>query len=356
MVGILTFHDTNNFGSLLQTYGLYKKIVDLGYECEVIDYKCDNLIRREIPKSFTFMQSPKKLVLDIYLGSAKRKKYQCLSRFAREKMIISPPCNKSNIFRIAERYDKIIVGSDIVWGCDITGCDLNYFLNFCREKNKKYAFSSSIGNEWDIETQAVVKPLLQDFNYIAVREEESADWIKNLTGVRPDVVSDPTMLLTAKDWLNQVPIGNDIFHKERYVLVYFENSNGDCIRAAQRIAAEKRISVKFINYGIPKHGIDNITPYSLNDFLSLIYNASHVVTASYHGLLFSLYFNKEFTFFNRAHKSRMNTLSTKLGIANRNGCNGDVLHLPPINYDTLNSTMELYRNYSVEKLKKILEM
>ena len=28
-IGLLTFHDTNNFGSYLQTYGLYKKIIDL---------------------------------------------------------------------------------------------------------------------------------------------------------------------------------------------------------------------------------------------------------------------------------------------------------------------------------------
>ena len=39
-IGLLTFHDTNNFGSYLQTYGLYKKIIDLGHECEIVDYKC----------------------------------------------------------------------------------------------------------------------------------------------------------------------------------------------------------------------------------------------------------------------------------------------------------------------------
>lgn len=39
-IGILTFHRTTNFGSLLQTYGLFKKIENLGYDCEIIDYRC----------------------------------------------------------------------------------------------------------------------------------------------------------------------------------------------------------------------------------------------------------------------------------------------------------------------------
>ena len=39
-IGLITYHHTTNFGSLLQTYGLYKKVKDLGFECEIIDYEC----------------------------------------------------------------------------------------------------------------------------------------------------------------------------------------------------------------------------------------------------------------------------------------------------------------------------
>lgn len=53
-IGLLTFHDTTNFGSLLQTFGLYKKILDLGYDIEVVDYQCKSIMKREIPKQFSF--------------------------------------------------------------------------------------------------------------------------------------------------------------------------------------------------------------------------------------------------------------------------------------------------------------
>lgn len=356
MVGILTFHDTNNFGSLLQTYGLYKKITDLGYECEVIDYQCENIIQREIPKPFTLLQSPKKILLDIFLGTAKRKKYKNLSKFLREKMKVSPRYTKENIKDADDRYDKIIVGSDIVWGLDITGEDYTYFLDFCEESSKKYAFSSSVGNEWGVINQGTISQLLKQFSYIAVREEEAADWIENLIDNRPDVVSDPTMLLTSNEWLKQVAIGDTSKYTKQYVLVYFENSNGDCLRAAKQLAKEKNLSVKYINYGLPQSGVDNIKPKSLEDFLSLIYFANHVVTASYHGMLFSLYFNKQFTYYNRAHKSRMNTLSKKLEVSYRNGGDANIMQLPSVNYCIINKNIDDYRMKSICVLKKILSM
>ena len=37
-VGIITQHRVVNYGSVLQTYALQKKIEELGYDCEVIDY------------------------------------------------------------------------------------------------------------------------------------------------------------------------------------------------------------------------------------------------------------------------------------------------------------------------------
>lgn len=48
-VALLTFHDTTNFGALLQTFGLYKKMNDLGYDCNVLNYQCANIINRGVP-------------------------------------------------------------------------------------------------------------------------------------------------------------------------------------------------------------------------------------------------------------------------------------------------------------------
>lgn len=350
-IGILTFHDTTNFGSLLQTYGLYKKISDFGYDCDIINYQCENIVKREIPQSFKFTLNLKQILKEVLLVRIKRKKYKALSMFLHSHMSLSDVCNKNSIYKQGDKYDKIIIGSDIVWGLDITNNDTTYFLDFVKEKNKKYAFSSSIGNPWSEQEKQFIKPLLQDFAYIAVREDESADWVEELTGMRPDVVCDPTMLINSSEWLKHTYTRKD---KDKYVLVYFDNKNKDCLKSAIRYAEKYNLKVKYINYGFPKKGVCNVKPISLEDFLSLINDAAKVITASYHGMLFSIYFNKQFVYFNRAHKSRMNTLARKLQVQNCDGEGKDILNMPTLNYEVVNKAVEEYRIKSIDCLKKIL--
>lgn len=87
-IGLITFHDTTNFGSLLQTYGLYKKVQELGYNIDVIDYQCESIVRREVPQKFNLLQSPRGIMKDILIGSVIRLKYKELSKFLHEKNVV----------------------------------------------------------------------------------------------------------------------------------------------------------------------------------------------------------------------------------------------------------------------------
>ena len=71
-------------------------------------------------------------------------------------------------------------------------------------------------------------------------------------------------------------------------------------------------------------------------------------------MLFSIYFNKEFAYFNRAHKSRMNTLANKLGVLDRDGMQYDISHMKSIEYDKVNALATSYRSYSIQILKEML--
>lgn len=351
-IGILTFHDTTNFGSLLQTYGLYKAIENLGKECEVIDYQCQSIIERELPRPIKFTFNIRSLARQLLSHYFATRKYRELSAFSENRLKLSCRYDRSNITICNNSYYKFVVGSDIVWGLDITKGDTAYFLDFVSDKSRKFAFSSSVGNPWKDSEKAVVSPLLLDFAYIAVREEESAQWVEELTAKRPDVVCDPTMLISSDEW---AAIKSDKYIDRKYVLVYFDNSRGSCLDMAKQYAKQHNLEALFINYGIPVKGASSVHPYSLEDFLSLIYYADRVFTASYHGMLFSVYFNKQFVFFNRAHKSRMNTLAKILNVQNCNGENVDVLKMPMVDYDVVNNLVEQYRNHSIEKLKYILD-
>ena len=347
-IGLLTFHDTNNFGSYLQTIGLYKKIVDMGYNCEIIDYQCESLIKREVPQSYKFSLSPKAIIKDILWGRYLRRKYNNLKTFLYNNAKISVPYYKDTIANCKNLYDAFVVGSDIVWGMDIIEGDTTYFLDFVND-NKKTAFSSSVGNPWKKEEKDLLKPLLTDFDYIAVRENESADWVEELTGKRPKVVCDPTMLLTTNEWLEYT---SGKYEKNKYVLAYFPTAKS--LEDAKKYAKKHHLKCWVINHGLPIKGVTSVKPDCLQDFLALFKNAQFVFTASYHGMLFSVYFNRQFAYYNRAHKSRMNTLASKLSVLDREGTEYDVLKMPEINYLNVNKAVEDYRNYSIDCLKQLL--
>lgn len=347
-IGLITFHDAINYGSNLQTYGLYKKVLDLGYDCEIIDYQCENIRKREFPKPIKW--TLRGLAHELLFERKFRKRYRITHEFLL-KMKMSKKFFRDTIQEADQLYDKYLVGSDIVWGLDITGGDTAYFLDFVTDGNKKVAYASSIGNPWSNEEKRIVKPLLRDFSRIAVRENESADWVEELLGNRPDVVCDPTMLLSADEWKRMV---SDKYKNDKYVLIYFDTPNGDCLRSARIYA--KRYGLKVYRIGLGHHvkGMKWEMPYSIEDFLSIIYYAQNLFTSSYHGILFSVYFNKKFTYFNSVHASRMNSLADIIGIGCCNGAGQDILNMPEIDYTAVNKTVEEYREKSINILKSLL--
>lgn len=348
-IGLLTFHDTNNFGSYLQTYGLYKKVVDLGYDCEVVDYQCRSLVERELPKPYKLSLNPRSILKELIVDRVIRNKYHQLLGFLHDNMNLSERYDRSSIKGACSHFDKFLVGSDIVWGMDIIGNDTAFFLDFEKDSNKKLAFSSSVGNPWSQQDKIIIEPYLKEFNGIAVREEESADWVQELTGRRPQVVCDPTMLLEANEWAS---FRSDKYSNKKYILVYFPTEAN--LKAAKELAKKENCECWLISHGLPVKGFKTVKPLNMPDFLALFYNAHFVVTASYHGMLFSIYFNKQFAYFNRAHKSRMNTLARKLKVTDREGSEYNVLQMEPVNYDEVNAAVEEYRNYSINCLKELL--
>lgn len=348
-IGLLTFHRTTNFGSYLQTYGLFKKIQDLGFDCEIIDYRCPAIEKRENLQKI-HDNSIKSLMKRLLLQPALDKKASSLDAFSSRHMKYSRPFQPSNIDEANILYDSFIVGSDIVWGLDITDCDYNYFLKFAADGSLKLAFASSVGTE-TTEHKDEVGPLLRRFDKIAVREKSAAIWVKQISGCEAEWVCDPTMLLTVEEWRKVIPfdrIGKD------YVLVYFNNPGKKTIRDAIEYGKNNGKKVLYINYGLPEKGVVNIKPKSLNEFFSYIYYADHVFTASYHGMLFSLYFNKEMTFYTRDHASRMISLAELVGIQKQCGDNECIENYQAIEYENVERKIEEFRQDSVKILKEML--
>ena len=348
-IGILTFQRTSNFGSMLQTYALAAAVRALGYNAEVIDYRCSSVESRErlTPKFSSLRDIARYLIVDRKLI----KKGKALLSFLMGKcMLSSRRFEKSDLNKSLTEYDIFIVGSDIVWDPLITKSDLTFFSDFVPQNKGKISFASSLGKEPYYNSLFWEKAFynLTLFDSIAVREEKTAKIFSDYLKRDVKWVCDPTLLLDVNEW-NKVT--SDKYKGKNYVLVYFNagTSVEDAIEYAKKINAE----VYLVNYSFPVKGTKSISEINLEDFLSLIKYAKCVFTGSYHGMLFSIYFEKEFWFYNRAHAERMISLASRFDLLSRDRGKNQLV-MESIDYSKITPLVKEFRNESKKWLNNAI--
>ncbi len=127
---------------------------------------------------------------------------------------------------------------------------------------------------------------------VSVREEEGAREVERVTGRSCRVVPDPTILYQTFGRL----VKDDASLKLRPYIFSFQMQNSDLYRTAL-YQAQKGLTHPVFHLGSASHdfaarNLSVVTPYK---WLSLIQNASHVVTNSFHGAVFALLFNRPLT-------------------------------------------------------------
>ena len=351
-IGIITFQETKNFGACLQALALYKKVEELGHQPELLDYRNDCIYRNEI-RSILPYNSLKSFARWFIYGHKLYSKYKTLQTEMKNYCRFSKKLNKSNISTIADDYDRFLVGSDQVWALNLTDYDYTYMLDFVIDEKKKYSFASSIGNE-DIFRQDVhAHSLIKDFNMLSVRESEAVTAIKDCCAKDVEWVCDPTMLYDAHEW---DAIVNPTRHFENYVFIYFTDPQNKIFKDALAYANKHNLKVLFdspLRCNIT--GVQAINPKSMGEFIGLIKYANAVFTASYHGMLFSLYYGKPFMFYNRNQKSRMDSLSRVVGVEKNSGEFYEGENIPDINYAVVSDKISDFRKRSLSVLKSTIK-
>ena len=353
-IGLITFHETTNYGAILHTYALQRKIQELGAYCEVVNYKCEEIQRRELPMQLRDVHNVRLLFKYILSRHGQRKKYSHFCKFTENKLILSQEIyTKRNICECEHKYDKFVVGSDIVWELNVTNGDFTYYLDFVNDNTKKYAYASSFGYaEIPKKYLSRCKELLSQFQGIAVREQSGKRIIFDLLNRVVQVVLDPTLLLHREEWFEIISFKPQI---EKYILIYFTDKDNKIMAFAERLANKTACKIVLISSSIKNiKGVINIKNPSIDEFLGWIRYADYVITASYHGMLFSINFNKQFYYINRTHKDRMETIANELTLQSRDieYCLDEEFSF--INYDTVNRKLEQMRKESLMILGEIV--
>lgn len=352
-IGYLTVHDTINFGSQLQMLSLYKAIESLGHNVTLIDYKCAVISQRESTLPLSEAKNPKDILKSLILHGNLKKRKNSFWKYIDDHIDVTKPFTQETIVEANDIFDTFIVGSDVVWGFNITGTDYTYMLDFADDSKTKLAFSSSVGTRWNDKESTNVKHALSRFDDFTVREKDASDWIGDLLGRSVDVTCDPTLLWDKNFWVEFV--GDCPAPKNKYVLVYMSDTENKCVKSAIQYGKEHHMPVYYINFRAPVFGTIDKRPTTLQEWLTLFMHAEVVFSASYHGLLFSTYFERQVFYFNWTNKSRMNSLAQFLGIESREATPANIAADIPIHYDMVRNREERLREFSWKRLRRMLE-
>lgn len=290
-VGIVTFQHANNYGALLQAYALQRSVKQLNQQCDIITYESGYI---EAPYSFSQLKRKgfKAWVVGIigYVCYLPRKK-KCNA--FRKNMTYSRKVNRKDVSDLNDEYDIFIAGSDQVWNYKLTGGDMNFLLGFVRDNKKKNSYAASIGlNEIEPYMHDVYIKNLMQFKNISVRERRAKEIISELAGIDCKVVVDPTLLLKAQEWEDVIA---DTVEKGNYIVVYQLGISKRFTDYVKDLAATKGLKVKYIPFPLGGHvKSQSMLTIGPSEWLGLFKQAQYVVTDSFHGIVFSLVFHKQF--------------------------------------------------------------
>lgn len=329
-IGIITVSKTNNFGAELQAFALHKKLSNLGFDSEIIDYlyfknKRHHPSKKSKPEiNFSKKQKIKEYILyrivspliENWLTRVHKSTQKRLSNFQNFYQLNCSFSKEYNsiekLYSAHHKYDVFIVGSDQVWN-PATGTSLKpYFLDFAPKDKIKLSYASSFGiSTIDYQHHKLYKKYLTKLDFISVREENGVKIIKQIAERNSLVVLDPTLLLTKEEW-SDVSKNSDILLKNKYILIYSLHDSDSLIELAYKLSKQLDLPImnlckrSFINKKYKN--ITNITDAGPSEFISLFQTASFVLTNSFHGTVFSVNFNIPFYSVlksNRSNNSRI---------------------------------------------------
>lgn len=298
-IGVITFHESANYGAVLQAYALQKCLADMGHNAEIIDYCSPRMgigslsgIRRV--RHFVWH----KIAKPVLVGSVReqrtqgfRSKYFRLSpvRYVDPKALhLDPP-----------QYDAYITGSDQVWNPTIHGGDSSYFLTFAPEGKTRISYAASFGISLIPQSYASdYSQWLEQIHYLSTRELEGAEVVKRLAKRDAVIALDPTLLFDREHW-REVAVSHEL--DRPYVLCYYMPGDRAVCRRIAELARQVSMATGWRVISIGEKEYTRLSPWKYSvfnagpaEFLGLCQGASFIITNSFHGTAFSINYRKPF--------------------------------------------------------------
>ena len=295
-INILTQPLFWNYGGILQNFALQEALRSLGHEpltvnVPVKDVKSNANWRDYVKTIINFYKKLQRNYSEPFLNphtyALKERELSYPQREFVNKYINKVDENVPFTTSLIMRYqaDMWIVGSDQVWRPWCSPDIKNYFFDFLDDNTCRIAYAASFGSDqWEIspELTSEVRPLAKKFKAVTVRELSGVELCRDNLGIEATCLLDPTLLLTADDYLSLTSAHD--YPKGEYIASYVLDSNRRVSNTLAQEAGKYSLPLKRVGR-MHRNGFD-----SIESWLATIAHAKFMVTDSFHGVVFSLIF------------------------------------------------------------------
>ena len=309
IIGIMTMHRIVNYGSFLQAYGLKKTISSLGYNTRFIDYKYEKTII-EIKKNYL-----KKIInnINIYMYFQKKKIQKTFK--TEYKKYISKYLGVNDEHDYSHGIDTLVIGSDEVFNC-LQNYPVGYSKNLFGvgyEDCNVITYAASFGHtdykklkEYNIDEE--IAKYLNNINKLSVRDQNSYNTIKELTGINSLIHLDPVLISDYDEEIGKVKIEDN-----NYIIIYAYT--GRLTKKEEKYIKRfaKKYNKKIISIGFYQRIADKNLIIDPFEVLAYFKNADYVITDTFHGTIFSIKMQTKFcTIIRESNNNKLSYLLQKL--------------------------------------------
>ena len=368
----LTFHAAHNYGSMLQAFALQFLIRRLGIDNEIINLRTDR-------QKFIYRHPEDNQGagwVSKYAGSSIRfffkqdliRKYELFEKFLQEDLKLSPELKDTEAvegYCQKKHFDYYIVGSDQIWNTACSDFDWSYYLPFAN--NNAISYACSMGphamEQVSQNNYARIRSCLSQFKGVSVREVGTANVVNVISGIKPEIHFDPTLLLTAEDWVSKSRIPDVPLIEGEYIFLYSPGYNKDAYKIAKDLS--KKLALPVVVSNLHPRSLLLYSSFKLHldcgpwEFLNLVKYAKVVVCGSFHAVVFSTVFRTPFFAVNGDKDNRMINILTKLGLGKQTitlqNIDKKIPLINTIDWTCAEDVLLEERNRSVNYLKGVLK-
>lgn len=345
-VAILSMQRVPNYGSFLQAYGLKSILEELGAEAFFCDYYSEKpVVPFSRAKYYLYHLrtiAPVGAAMDIVMNRILRKhgfRYTYRMKYLK-------------YFGQTYRYnynvcaDAVVIGSDEVFNClqhhpYVGFAPMLFGQNLQTRKLISYAASFGYTTMEGLRKYGVDEKIgswLETFDSISVRDQNSYDIVKQLTGKPPVINLDPVLIADYK--IPKVELSEG-----EYVILYTYKSRKYSQTDIQSILKFCKDNHKeLISFSDGQDWVPNRIEASPFEVLSYFKSAAFIITDTFHGTIFSLKYNKAFAALIRPDNSNklgdlLNRLHKNERIINDFG-QLEQMYNTPVDYSITNAIIE----------------